>query len=774
MADFLPPKRAPKLPDLSRRGFLISAVAAGVAFGFPRQGFAAMDPGAADGLPLQAVGARFEPAIWYWIDGAGQVNVNIIRAEMGQHVGTSIARILADELGANWDDVHIEHVDSDAKWGLMVTGGSWSVWQSWPVYRQAGAAGRVALAEKAAELWGVDVATVTVANGIVSAPGHSAGFGDLVSQGITRTFTEDELKALPLKAHDQLTLLGRNLQARDIHTKTTGQAIYGIDAKIEGMVHAVPILPPTRYGCAITGVDDSAAKAIKGYDQVLTLDDPSGTAPGWAMVIADSHWAALQAAAVIKVTYTTPEQIKVDEAAIQAENLRLIEDPSTGAILDTGNTDVDPVFAGAADTFAADYTTQTVLHFQLEPLNATAFQNADGIWEIHTGNQWQSLCLPWLQTALGVAEGQVVMRSYMLGGGFGRRLNGDYAVPVALASKALGGKPVKMVMTREDDAHFDSVRPPTLSRMRMAFDADKKVIAMDSAAASAWPTKVMIPGFMPNGVNGQPYDPFASDGIDHWYEVGAQRARAISNELAEATFRPGWLRSVSPGWINFAVESFMDEAAHHIGADPLQFRLDHFTAEGRNAGSAPDAVGGASRQAAVLDRVAELSGYGKTDLPADTAIGIATTYGQARSMPTWVGGAVQVHVDRATGHVDVQKIWLVVDCGTVVDPDGAHAQIEGGALWGVSMALYEGTKFASGKVEDQNLGTYTPLRMIDSPPIEIEMVASTEVPTGLGEPGTTVVAPAIANAIFNAVGVRMRHLPITPEAIVQALTAAKA
>ena len=282
----------------------------------------------------------------------------------------------------------------------------------------------------------------------------------------------------------------------------------------------------------------------------------------------------------------------------------------------------------------------------------------------------------------------------------------------------------------------------------------------------------MLPGFMPKGTNGEPYDPFGSDGADHWYETGAQRARAISNELAERTFRPGWLRSVSPGWINFAVESFMDEAAEHIGADPLQFRLDHFTAEGRNAGSAPNAVGGAKRQAAVLARVAEISGYAdRAKLPEDTSIGIATTYGQARSMPTWVGGAAQLHVDRKTGHVTVQKIWLVVDCGTVVDPNGARAQIEGSALWGLSMALYEGTEFRNGTVVDTNLDSYTPLRMIDTPPIEIEIVDSTEVPVGLGEPGTTVVAPTIANAIFNAVGVRMRHLPITPDAILKALEA---
>jgi len=524
---------------LNRRGFLISAFASGVAFGFPAASKAAMDPAAADGLPVAADGTPFAPTIWYWIDDKGKVNVHIIRAEMGQHVGTAIARILADELGANWDDVSIEHVDTDPKWGLMVTGGSWSVWQSWPVYRQAGAAGRVALAEKAAALWGVDVAEVTVADGQVTAPGHSAGFGELVAGGIDRSFTADELKALPLKPVSDLTLVGKDVTALDIPNKTTGQTIFGIDAKIDGMVYAAPILPPTRYGSEITAIDDSAARLVKGYRQTLKIDDPSGTAPGWAMVIADSQWAAWKAADKVKVSWAAGPAATLGEADFQAKSRELIADESVGALLDTGNADVDPVFATAADTFEAEYDTATVLHFQLEPLNATVFRNAEGIWEVHTGNQWQSLCLPWIQQALGVGDGEVIMRTYMLGGGFGRRLNGDYAIPVALASKALDGKPVKMVMKREDDARFDSPRSPSVSKIRMAFDADKKVVAMDSAVASGWPTKVMIPGFMPKGTNGEPYDPFASDGVDHWYEVGAQRARAISNELARGRLPPG-------------------------------------------------------------------------------------------------------------------------------------------------------------------------------------------------------------------------------------------
>jgi CO/xanthine dehydrogenase Mo-binding subunit len=244
--------------------------------------------------------------------------------------------------------------------------------------------------------------------------------------------------------------------------------------------------------------------------------------------------------------------------------------------------------------------------------------------------------------------------------------------------------------------------------------------------------------------------------------------RAISNELANNSFRPGWLRSVGPGWTNFAVESFMDEAAHSQGLDPLAFRLKLLDGAGRNAGGPPSAVGGAHRQAAVLKRLAEKVGWGKP-LPADTGLGIATTFGQERDMPTWTACAVRVRVDRSTGKVKVERLTLVVDAGTLVHPDGALAQVEGSSLWGMSLALFEGADFVKGQIAQTNLDRYTPLRMADVPDLDIEFVQSAEPPVGLGEPATTVVGPAIANAIFNAVGARLRHLPVRANDVRSAL-----
>jgi CO/xanthine dehydrogenase Mo-binding subunit len=744
----------------SRRGFLIAMMGTGVMLGFTRSGSSAAREAEI------APGDLFEPTIWYGIDRTGVVTVNIIRAEMGQHVGTALARIVADELEADWEKVRIVHVDTDPKWGLMVTGGSWSVWQSFPILSQAGAAGRIALIEEGAKLLGVSPGVCAARNGAVEAGAKSIAYGDIVARGdLRRTYSPEQLKNMPIKSPAERRLIGRDTIAIDVPTKTNGEARYGLDARVDGMIYARPKIPPTRNDSKVVSIDDSAAKSVPGYIQSLALDDPSGTAPGWVMVYAASFVAASRAADLVKVNWSSGEAAKVSEEDLQRRAAELIADPKGGALV-VNDPGVDAAFASAKRALQCTYTTSTVMHFQLEPINALALEK-DGVFEIHTGNQWQSLILPVLAQALGRSQDTIVLRSYMLGGGFGRRLNGDYAVPAALAAKAVG-KPVKMVCTRPDDMRFDSPRSPSVQVVRMAFDDSGNVTAMDHQAAAGWPSAVVAPSTLSKDANGVPYDPFSISGADHWYTVGAQRVRALSNDLANRTFRPGWLRSVGPGWTNWAVETFMDEAAHSAGVDPVAFRLRLLDGAGRNAGSAPNAVGGARRQAGVLARVAQKAGWGGAT-PKDVGLGVATSFGQERDMPTWVACIARVRVDRASGRVTVEKLTLVVDAGTIVHPDSAQAQVEGAALWGLSMALHEGSEFVKGQPKDTNLNTYTPLRMGDVPIVEVEFLSSTEVPVGLGEPATTVVGPAIGNAIFAASGARVRHLPIRPDAVLQAL-----
>src|SRR6202040_1461403 len=259
--------------DPSRRGFLISMIGAGVMLGYARRSLADQTTGSASEL--------FEPTIWYGINPSGEVTVNIIRAEMGQHVGTALARIVADELEADWDKVSVVYVDSDPKWGEMLTGASWSVWQSFPVLSRAGAAGRIALIEEGAKLLGVSPKRCTARKGVVQAKGRSISYGDIVARGnLRRSYTPEQLDEIPIKAPAERRLIGRDTLALDVTSKTNGKARYGLDAVVEGMIYARPKVPPTRYDSKVASIDDSAAKGVAGYIQSLALGDPSGTAPG--------------------------------------------------------------------------------------------------------------------------------------------------------------------------------------------------------------------------------------------------------------------------------------------------------------------------------------------------------------------------------------------------------------------------------------------------------------------------------------------------------------
>ncbi len=746
-------------PDPSRRGFLIAMVGGGVMLGYARSGLAAPATGGASDL--------FEPTIWYGIDPSGVVTVNIIRAEMGQHVGTALARIVADELEADWNKVKTVTVDSDPKWGLMVTGGSSSVWQSFPLLSRAGAAGRIALVEEGAKLLGVSLQNCTARNGAVHAKGKSISYGDIVARGdLRRTFTPEQLLKMPIKPPAERRLIGKDVVAFDVPSKVNGKARYGLDAAVDGMIYARPIIPPTRYGSKVISINDSAAKHLPGYIQSVALDDPSSTVPGWVMVYADTFTAANRAANLVKVKWQSGKTANVSEQDIQQRAAELIADAKGGSLF-VDDPGVDAALASAKRKIERTYTTATLMHFALEPINALAFEK-DGVMEIHTGNQWQSSILPVLAKALRRSQDKIVLRSYLLGGAFGRRLDGDYAVPAALASVAIGGKPVKMVCTRVDDMRFDCPRSPSRQVLRLGWGDGNRVAAMDHHAAAGWPTATIAPYFLGKDAKGTPYDPFAISGADHWYNVGAHRVRALHNDLADRTFRSGYLRSVSAGWTSWAVESFMDEVAHEAGVDPVVFRLRLLDGAGRNTGSAPNSVGGAHRQAAVLARCAQKAGWGGA-MPKDVGIGIASTFGQERTMPTWIACAARVRVERTSGHVAVEKLTIVVDAGTIIHPDSAAAQVEGAALWGLSTALYEGTEFTKGQPKDTNLDSYRVLRMGETPEMDIEFIPRTETPVGLGEPATTAVAPAIGNAIFAATGARVRDLPIRPQAVLAAL-----
>jgi len=752
--------------NVTRRTFLATSASAGLVMGL-----GVVLPGCsreevATEIATNGASASFAPSMWFEIGGDGAISMNIPKAEMGQHVGTALARIIADELGANWDDVSFTHADSDPKWGPLipgvslgdVTGGSWSVFTSFTAISQAGAAGRTILRDAGAAMLGADPADCTVADSRVSANGQHVSFADIVRKGdVSRVLSDEELGALSAKPASERLLIGRDTSANDIPAKSRGEAVYGIDAELPGMVFANPMLPPTRYGSSIKSIDDTAAKDIPGYQQTLKLTDKPGLMEGWAVVIADDFPSAMKAADAVVIDWEAGPTANVSEADIFAEGARLAADKSAGTrFVDEG--DVTAAQATAANSFSATYRTGTAMHYTLEPVNALV-EIVDGKCHVHAGNQYRAAMLPTLAGVLGMEADDIVIHQYYLGGGFGRRLWGDYMIPAALAAQQLG-KPVKLVFQREDDSRLDCVRSPSVQRLDASYDADGNLTAIEHAAAAGWPTLSLLPDFLGTGVDGNgKFDGFSIAGADHWYSVPNHRVRALNNDLAQRTFLPGYLRSVGPGWTGWAVESFMDELAHRAGQDPIEFRLAMLDAAGKNAGDQHGAVGGAARQVAVLKDVRERSGWGG-QLPEGEALGVACCFGQQRDMATWIGCVAHVAVDKESKSVKVKKIWQTIDCGTVVHPDGAMAQAEGATLWGLSVALHEGATFEDGQVAQRNFDTYTPLRMADVPELDIKFMENTEFPTGLGEPPFIPVAPAVANAIYAASGIRVRDLPI--------------
>lgn len=751
--------------DLNRRSFMVGTASAGLIMAFA-PALVSFDLSAADAISQQA----FSPTIWWHMSPNGDVVINIAKAEMGQHIGTALARIVADELECDWDKVSINYVDTDKKWGFMVTGGSWSVFQSFKPLSQAGAAGRLALIEAGAKLLGVKPDSARAEKGRVIAGSKSVTYAEIVQKGkFNRTFSADEIAALPIKPANKrhLTGLNQDFKALDIPAKTNGTAVYGIDAEVEGMVYARPVIPPTRYGSEVKKVDDSNSKKVNGYLGYEILKDPSDTLQGWVVVYAKNYPAAIKAVDVIKVDYKKGETASVSEADIQAEGKRLVSSDSTGTLfVNEGN--VAKARTEAKDNIEGLYTTDTANHFQLEPLNAVAEFKGD-TWYIHTGNQWPSLTLPVLAKALEVPQEKVVIKPYYLGGGFGRRLYGDWIIPAALTAKAIK-RPVKLVFTRADDSLFDQSRSASTSLLKASFDKEGNFSGLEQAFAAGWPTQTMAPNFMPAGIDGKGnFDPFSASGADHWYSMANHRARAINNELAQKTFTPGWLRSVGQGWIVWGLESFIDEIAHKLGKDPVEFRLSMLDGKGKQAGKAPESVGGAKRLRNTLEILAKK--VANIKLGKDEGIGFAVSAGQERTMPAWIATAAHVHVNRQTGKITLKKLYAVVDGGLIIHPNGALAQIEGSLLWGASLALFESNAYDNGQLRSTNFNTYLPLRMNDMPDMDIDFVDSDEFPVGLGEPGVIGVAPAISNAVFNAVGVRLRALPMKASHVTKALSA---
>jgi isoquinoline 1-oxidoreductase beta subunit len=748
--------------DLSRRSFLVGSAAAGLALGYSAMPLLGTDS-------ALAAPSHFDPSVWYSIAPDGLVTVTCGKADMGQHIASTMSQIICEELGANWKDMRVQLASNDPKFndpvlGAQITGGSWSTMMNFDAMSRAGAAGRMALTEAAANAMGVPASELTVRDSVISHPKKkSMTFADVVKSGkATKTFTPEELKAIKLKTSDQYTMIGVSVPQLDIPSKTNGTAKYGIDVMLPGMVYGKVVTPPVRYGATVKSVDDSAAKKVPGFIKAVTLDDKTATTTGWVVAVADTYANARRAADALKITYDGGPNAKLSSESLLTEARRLQKLDDSGQFF-VKDGDTAAAFGTAAKVMEAEYTTNINIHAPMEPMNATAQLQGD-IWHIYTGNQFATRSGAIAAGAAGVDPKFVVMHQMWLGGGFGRRLDADMTVPAVQAAKAVG-KPVKVIYSRENDMTMDFSRPLTLQTVKAGVDADGKLIALNHDVVSAWPTKRWgIPDFLSPSVDKKgPLDAFTVNGADFFYSVPNHNVRAILNEMAHNATPSGQLRSVAPGWTFWAVESMVDELAHAAGKDPAQYRIDMLDGKGKNDG-------GAQRLRNTLLAAMGMSGYGTRPLPKGEGMGVACVSSQERATASWTACVAHVAV-APSGEIKVKKLTVATDVGTQVHPDNIRAQVEGAALWGLSLALYEKATLKDGGIEQTNFDTYTPLRMSQVPEVAISVIANGEKATGVGEPAVTVIAPAIGNAIFNACGARVRSLPITAEAVKGAMKA---
>ncbi|MBT1515506.1 molybdopterin-dependent oxidoreductase [Bradyrhizobium sp. SRL28] len=746
-----------KIPstDLSRRSFLVGSAATGLVLGY------AAVPGIDQAL---AAPSAFEPSVWYSIGPDGLVTVTCGKADMGQHIASTMAQIVSEELGSSWKDMRVQLASNDPKFndpvlGAQITGGSWSTMMNFDAMSRAGAAGRIALTEAAAASMGVPAGELVVRNSTVShtKSKKSMSFADIVKSGkITKKFTPDELKAIKLKTPDQYTMVGVSVPQLDIPPKINGTAKYGIDVMLPGMVYGKVVTPPVRFGATVKSVDDAAAKKVPGFIKAITLDDKTGSTSGWVVAVANTYANARKAGDALKITYDNGPNAKLSSQSLidEAKRLQALDDSGQFFVKDG---DTAAAFGTAAKVMEAEYTTSINIHAPLEPMNATAEFKGD-ILHIYSGNQFATRSGAIAAGAAGIDPKFVVMHQMWLGGGFGRRLDADMMVPAVQAAKAVG-KPVKVIYSRENDMTMDYSRPLTFQKVKAGLDGDGKLIALNHDVVSAWPTQRWgIPDFLTPSVDKKgPLDSFTVNGADFFYSVPNHNVRAIKNEMAHTATPSGQLRSVAPGWTFWAVESMIDELAHAAGKDPAEYRIAMLDGKGKNDG-------GAQRLRNTLLAAMGMAGYGTTKLPKGEGMGVACVSSQERATASWTACVAHVAVS-PSGEVKVKKLTVATDVGMQVHPDNIRAQVEGAALWGLSLAMYEKATLKDGGIEQTNFDTYTPLRMSQTPEVAINVIANGDKPTGVGEPAVTVIAPALGNAIFNACGARIRSLPITAEAV---------
>ena len=692
---------------------------------------------------------------WIQIDPDNTITFAIPRTEMGQGVHTALPMLIAEELEVDLRSHKVKVVHPVAElpvytnfvlsldsrpedatgplywfgkkivalFPFIGTGGSTSVVGGWTPLRVAGAAARQMLIRAAAETWNVPPGQCYAQNGHVihRNSNRRVPFGSVAAKAAK---IPPQYKPR-LKPKNEFKLIGQSVPRLDLPEKVTGKADFGIDARPKDTLYAAIRQSPV-FGGTVAQVDDGPAKALKGVVKVVNLGDA-------VAVIADRYWTAKKAVDALKVTFTPPPGKPLSSASIQAGMRAALKAKDAKAFTEEG--DVDTVLAKSGTKVEATYETPYLAHACMEPMNCTVVQRGEAV-EI-----WASSQTPLIlrMSADKMIEDTDTVTSHVMhnGGGFGRRAEGDFSRQAAALAAAVPGKPVKLVWSREEDIQHDAYRPAAVSRFQAVLGPDGLPQGWFNRVVTQSVQKSFADRNLPMGSDGDS-DKLSVEGARELdYTVPNVRVELVDYD----TLVPiGYWRSVGHSNNGFFVESFVDELARAAKADPFDYRLKMLSNN--------------PRQRAMLERLRRLSGWGRKSEPGKGR-GLAIH----RSFRSVVAQVADVTVSK-DGEVSVDKVYCVVDCGTVVNPDTVRAQMEGSIIFGLTAALYGEIEIKAGRVVQTNFNDYEMLTMANSPEIDVAIMTNDHPPGGVGEPGLPPIAPAVTNAIFDATGKRIRTLPI--------------
>ncbi len=679
----------------------------------------------------------FNPNLFVQLNSDGSLILIASRSEMGNGVRTSLTSVIADEMDADWEKVIVKQATGDAKYGDQNTDGSRSIRYLYETMRQMGAMAKAMLITAAAQTWNVPESECTAENHfILHSSGKKIAFGDLVETAKTLEIPTD----IKLKNPKDFKYIGKHLRSVDAEEYANGSAMFGLDKRIPNMKFVAIQRCPVTFG-TVKSFDKTEALKIAGVENVIEIpriEKPFGALGGIA-VIATNTWAAFKGRDALKIEWNYGDnEIYDSEKYMNQITTNVHKQGKVGK--DTGN--VNKAFKNANKIVESTYQLPHLAHAPMEVPNAVAWVQGDAC-EVWAPTQDPQSARKEVIDYLKTTEDKVTINVTLLGGGFGRKSKPDYVVEAVMVSKAINA-PVQVVWSREDDIKHGYYHTVSSQYLKASLDKNGNVtgwlhrFALPSIVSTFQPGVDYAAGFEISSAANIPFD-----------------IKNIKIEVGQAPahVRIGWLRSVINIPHGFSENVFADELAFAAGKDPLEFRLN-LIGNDRIEETTDEYKYDTARLKNVLKIAAKNAEWGK-QLPKGHAYGLAVHY----SFYTYVASVVEVSV--INNKVKVHNVFTAIDCGTVVNRNTVEAQMQGSAVFGMSLAFYGKITAKDGAIEQSNYNDYQMTRIHQAPKVHVEIVESSERPTGVGEPGVPVIAPAIINAIFKATGKRYYNLPLS-------------